>query len=131
MLLDTEETDYAFNIICLSQTWSTDKDFSDNSNYQLQNYDAIHFQRKLAKRRGGLLIYVNEKLTFRIREDLNMSNCDGEFLSVKIINSSSKNYIVTCCYRPPNSNVKNFSSQLNKNFDKANSEKKDLLFWEI
>ena len=62
--------------------------------------------KELEKRGGGLLIYVNENLTFRIREDLNVSDCDGEFLSVEIINSSSKNYIVTCCYRPPNSNVK-------------------------
>ena len=29
-----EETDYSFNIICLSETWSTDKDFCDNSNYR-------------------------------------------------------------------------------------------------
>ena len=67
-----EEADYAFNVICLSETWSTDKDFYDNSNYHLQNYDAIHFQRKLAKRGGGLLIYINKNLTFKIRDDLNL-----------------------------------------------------------
>ena len=89
-----EETDYTFNVICLSKTWSTDEAFCNNSNIQLQNYEAIHFQRDLAKRGGGLLIYVKNDLSFKIREDLNISDGDREFLSIEIINDFSKNYIM-------------------------------------
>ena len=100
------------------------KHFCNNSNFQLQNYEAIHFQRDLAKRGGGLLIYVKNNLSFKIREDLNISDGDREFLSIEIINDFSKNYIITCCYKPPKGNNKNFSMQLNKIFDIANSERK-------
>ena len=69
-----EESSFIFNLICLSETWSTNENFNNNSTFQLQNYDAIHFQRKLAKRGGGLLIYVKNNITYKVREDLNISN---------------------------------------------------------
>ena len=119
-----EESKYVFNIICLSETWSNDKEFFENSNYHLQDYDAIHYQRRLAKRGGGILIYIKKNLTYRIRENLNLSDCNGEFLTIEIINKSSKNHIVTCCYRPPSGNAKKFSEHLNKIIDKTNSENK-------
>ena len=119
-----EESKYIFNVICLSETWSTDKDFYENSLYHLDNYNAIHFQRNVNKRGGGVLIYLKKELTYKIRDNLSNSDCNGEFLTIEIINKFSKNYIITCCYRPPNGKVKNFNNHLNKIFDKAKCEKK-------
>ena len=119
-----DEFNNVFNIICLSETWSTNDDFYNNSNYHLQNYDALHFQRKSVKRGGGLLIYVQKHLNYRVLDNLSISDDDGEFLSIEIINEHSKNFIVSCCYRPPKGNINNFSTHLNMIFDNANSNKK-------
>ena len=114
-----EESKQVFNIICLSETWSSDKSFRDNSNYHLLNYFAIPFERINNKHGGGLLIYVKENLMHNVRNDLSISDGDREFLSIEIVNKCSKNYIVTCCYRPPNFNIKQFTLYLNRIFEKS------------
>ena len=40
----------SFNIICVTETWSTDNDIKNNSNFHLPNFDFIHQERKLAKK---------------------------------------------------------------------------------
>ena len=42
----------SFNIICVTEAWSTDKDFKDNSNFHLQNFDFISQQRETGKKEG-------------------------------------------------------------------------------
>ena len=32
----------SFNIICVTETWYTDKDFKNNSSFHLPNFDFIH-----------------------------------------------------------------------------------------
>ena len=41
----------AFNIICATETWSTDKDFKNNSNFHLPNETLYIKKEKLAKKR--------------------------------------------------------------------------------
>ena len=41
----------SFNIICVTETWSTDKDFKNNSNFHLPNFYFIHKERKTATNR--------------------------------------------------------------------------------
>ena len=62
-----EESNFSFNIICLSETWITDKAFRENSCYHIQNYDA---ERKSKKKGGGVLIYVRSNLMYKIRNDV-------------------------------------------------------------
>ena len=121
-----QESNYYFNIICLSETWSTDNYFKDNSNFHLPNYDAIHLERKTNKKGGGVLIYIKTNLIYKIRENLSISDCDREILSIEIINDRSKNFIVSCCYKPPNSNLRMFNESLNKIFECTNEEKKEF-----
>ena len=40
----------SFNIICVTETWSTDNGIKKNANFHLPNFDFIHQERKLAKR---------------------------------------------------------------------------------
>ena len=37
---------YFFNIICVTETWSTNKDLKDNSNFHFPNLDFMHQERK-------------------------------------------------------------------------------------
>ena len=62
---------------------------------------------------------------YRIRNDLCVSDGDREILSIEIINKESKNYIISCCYKPPTGDTKMFAAHLHKNFQSGNSEKKN------
>ena len=39
-----------FNIMCVTETWSTDNDIKNNSNFHLPNFGLIHQEKKLAKK---------------------------------------------------------------------------------
>ena len=98
--------------------------FYNNSHYHLDNYKAIHSERKTKKKGGGVLIYIKTNLMYRIRDDLSVSGGDREYMTIEIINKGTKIYIISCCYKPPNGNTKNFTAHLNKIFQSANSEQK-------
>ena len=55
------------NIICVTETWSTDKEFKDNSNFHLPNFDLIHPERKTWKKGGGVLMYLKNDIKFKIK----------------------------------------------------------------
>ena len=119
-----QETNFSFNIVCLSETWSTDKAFQENSNFRLFNYDSIHSERKTNKRGGGVLIFIKSNLTYKVRNDLSSSDCDREILTIEVTNSETKNFIISCCYKPPGGNTQNFNESLNQIFQYANKENK-------
>ena len=91
----------SFNIICVTETWSTDKDFKNNSNFHLPGFDFIHQQREFAKKGGGILIHLRNDIKFKIIEDLFLSDGDNECATIEIENKNSKKLLITCCYRPP------------------------------
>ena len=80
-------------------------------------------ERKTNKKGGGVVIYVKTNLTYKIRHELSISNKDSEVLTIEIINNKSKNYIITCCYRPPRGNSKALSEFLEKTYRLNNSKK--------
>ena len=44
----------SFNIICVIETWSTDKDFKSNSNFHVPNFYFIHQKGKTGKKAVAL-----------------------------------------------------------------------------
>ena len=89
----------SFNIICVTEPWSTDKDFKDNSSFHFPNFDFIHYERKTGKKLGDILIYFKNDIKFKIIKDLSVSDGDNECVIVGIENKNSKNLLITCCYR--------------------------------
>ena len=61
-----EETKHLFNVICLTETWLNNHKFKTNSNYHLSNHEGIHYERKINKRRGGVLMYIRNDLSYKI-----------------------------------------------------------------
>ena len=122
-----ETTDDSFNIICLTETWSKDLEFKTNSLFHLQQYNSIHSERKSKKKGGGLLIYIKNDLIYKVRNDLSVSDDDRESLTIEIINKTSKNILVSCCYKPPNGNTRSFNKHLENIYNISSNEKK-LLF---
>ena len=66
---------FRFSIVCFSETWIDDISFSKNSNFQLSGYQVLHETRKNRKR-AGVCIFVNENLSFKLREELSI-NCNA------------------------------------------------------
>ena len=99
-----------------------DRELIENSNFQIEGFNAIHLERK-NKTGGGVLIYVKNDVNFKIRTDLTISDQDVEFLTIEILNESSKNFLVTCCYRPPTGIVKRLIQEIEKVHRASNSKK--------
>ena len=113
----------SFNIVCVTETWSTDNDIKNNSNFHLPNFDFIHQERKSGNLFCCILIYVMNHLKFNLIKDLSVSDGNG-FVTVKIENKNSKNVIITLCYRPPGGAIKGLNRCLENVFKKVNAKNK-------
>ena len=76
----------SLNIICVTETWSTDKDFKNNSNFHLPTFGFIHQQRETGKKVGGILIYLKNYIKFKIIEDLSVTDGNNECITLEIEN---------------------------------------------
>ena len=84
-LLDIlRDSNYSFNILCITETWCTDSTLKSNSNLHLPNFDLISKERKTNKRGGGALIYIQKRLKCYLRNDLCVSDKDKEILTIEI-----------------------------------------------
>ena len=121
------ETKSIFNVLCLTETWSSDEDIRSNSALQISGFNAIPYERKTKKRGEGVLIYLAKNLMYRLRDDLSISDGDKEILTIEIINKDNRNTILSCCYKPPSGDSENLSIFLKGIFEKSNSEKKIVI----
>ena len=54
-LLDIlRDSNWSFNILCITETWCTDSTLKSNTNLHLPNFDLISQERKTNKRGGGV-----------------------------------------------------------------------------
>ena len=115
-----------FKVIGLSETWLT------AHNYDL--YDIPQYKHVKAFRQnrmgGGVSLFIQENINFTERNDLNVFNDTMESIFVEIDKSQlscRNNLIVGLIYRPPNSNVSEYSQLLNENIlSKIRLENKTL-----
>ena len=77
------DSNWSFNILCISETWCTDSTLMSNSNLRLPNFDLISQERKTNKRGGGVLIYIHKRLKCNLRNDLCVSDKDKEILTIE------------------------------------------------
>ena len=115
------EMQSSIKLFCLTETWLKDNEVIENSNYRIEGYNAVHLERK-NKLGGGVLIYIKDDINYKIRSDLTKTDKEVEFLTIEIINDSSKNFLVTCCYRPPEGKISNLVNQVEKVHKAANSK---------
>ena len=75
------------------------------TNIQIPNYNFVHVDS--LTNAGGVGLYVNKKLQYTVRQDLELpiDGCESLFIEVKSNNVSGKKYIVGMVYRhlSPNS----------------------------
>ena len=97
-----------FGAICLQETWTSND--SDLSLLQLPGYQLIHQGSKCTKH-GGLIIYLNDNYSYKIRNLYNGSNIwEGLFIDINGGNLC-RTFTIGNIYRPPHDNNNNINIQ--------------------
>ena len=78
-------------------------------------------KEKLTKKGDYVLIYVKNRIKFKIIKDLSVSDDVSECVTAKIENTISKNLIITLCYRQLSGAIKGLNSFFENVFKKANT----------
>ena len=99
---------FNFSVICFSETWLDGETLSTSrSLYELPNYKSIHQVRNYSKG-GGVSIYINKSLNFKLRPDLSINSRDVESLSIEILFNKERNTLINVLYRPPKGVIEPF-----------------------
>lgn len=105
---------HTFSVICVSETWLSDNEFHTNSNYQLSDYYAEHFERQEQKRGGGVCTYIHKSYPYLVKHSECISNRDVECLSIELLIKKAKNIVINTIYRPPSGNIESSENFLNQ-----------------
>ena len=78
---------------------------------------------------GGTLLYINNKLSYKVRQDLCIyKSSELESTFIEIINPKKTNITIGCIYRHPTMNLNEFNdNHLNILLQKISKEKKNVL----
>ena len=100
MILDLQEKHIVLDFILLCETFLNE---NNSHQFNIPGYNFVYKNRNNLNR-GGVAIYVNNKHTFKLRDDLAV-NVAGIFESIFIeVNSDYLKAIVGEIYRVPNTN---------------------------
>ena len=77
-----------------------------------------------SRRGGGVLIFIEKNLSYKIRKDLSESDEHKEILSLEISYKNSSNILLSCCNKSPKDDNDILSMFLKQVFKKSAAEKK-------
>lgn len=106
-----------FTVFMLTETWYQ----SDSKMLQLPGYE-LFFLSRLNKRGGGVAICTLACKRCRILPNLSGVTDDSEVLTIQ-----NQNQIISVVYRPPNSNMKNFTDYFDQILEYASLNKCSFL----
>ena len=76
-------------------------------------------------------MYIGNNLIYKIQNDLFISDGDREILTTELLTKNMKNIMVSCCYKPPDSNWENHCNHLQTILTNTKMENKLSLSQEI
>ena len=92
---------------------------------EIFDLDGFDFYKQPSKsRKGGVVLYINNKLDHFERDDLKIQTIEFETVWVELINKHKKNILCCCTYRHPDSDPMKFIEHFEKIFTKLAKEKK-------
>ena len=118
---------FKFSIIGLTETWL---DENKHGLYELDNYISVNKFRK-EKRGGGVSLYLDENITYRIRDDLDYFDSELEMIVVEIdkdVFKTNSNVIMGLIYRIPNTPIEVFNDRIADILNTAEREQKICYF---
>ena len=77
-----------FSLICLRKTWVNDSNINQNPLPQLEGYNSVHKIKKSLKGRG-IVIFMQDSLLYKLRNDLSIFFEDIESSSTEILNGQN------------------------------------------
>ena len=89
-----------------------------------KNYKGSHYERKTNKRGRGVLTYIMNDSTYKIRKNLCICDIDREIVTIELITNTMRNITVLCCYKQPSGNWKNHCNHLQGILTNATVESK-------
>ena len=119
--------DNKFDFVGLTETWLKPK-FIDNSDiYNLPDYTLLSRPRT-DKRGGGVGLYVTDKTSFKVRDDLvmNPGTCQYESLFIETVMHDHK-VVIGVIYKPPESNTDIFVAHFNDLMGIISKERKHCI----
>lgn len=124
LLLHTlKQSNHEIDILLLCETFITDYNLNKCS---IEGYELVEEHRKNISR-GGVAIYVNEKIRFKERKDLNLFK-EGQFESCFVeVLTGNKNLIVGEIYRVPSTKEVDFINDYHQLIDKITKENKEII----
>ena len=87
-----ETLDHEFTIIGISETHMKDKPLEY---YHLPGYN-IEYTNRINREKGGVCMYITEKVKYKLRADLSVANSNYESCFIEIENSKHKNIYCWC-----------------------------------
>ena len=117
--------DNKFDFVGLIETWLKPNDNSDI--YNLPDYTLLSRPRT-DKRGGGVGLYVTDKTSFKVRDDLVMNTvtCQYESLFIETVMHDHK-VVIDVIYKPPESNTDIFVAHFNDLMGKISKERKHCI----
>ena len=112
-------TNHDFTVIGISETHLKGKPLEY---YNIPGYK-MEYVNRIGREKGGVCIYVNDKVKFKTRKDLWVANANFESCFIEIERLNAKNILVGVIYRAHTS-VDDFTLDIEKVFNKTNSENK-------
>ena len=113
---------FDLDILCISET-SQRENQNFKSNVSIGGFDQM-FSLGSKTARGGVAIYVNNKIDAFERHDLNSVSDSFEAIWVEV-KQKSRNIICACVYRHPNSKDSDFTNYISNCLSRINKEKKE------
>lgn len=87
-------------VIGICETWLTTR--IHDSLIAIDGFNLVRHDRKLSKRGGGLLLYINTAVDFTpMPENLSCSDGSLEALTTTVVLPKQRNFIITLVYIPP------------------------------
>ena len=104
-------------VIAVSETWTSD---DTQNSFNIPGYNFVAKSR-CHKSGGGVGLYVLDSISFRVRDDLDFdSNGLFDSIFIELLHDAT---LVGCIYKPPDSDVSNFTSVLDTLLSKINKQK--------
>jgi len=119
VLLLIDQLKITIPIIAVSETWTNDLTVND---FNIPGYTFVAKSRK-HKSGGGVGLYVTNSIKFKLREDLNFDTDNLlESIFIELLDFHLK-IIIGCVYKPPDSNVADFTIAFDKLLSVVNSNR--------
>jgi hypothetical protein len=113
--------DCEFTVIGISETHLKDK---PHNYYNLPGYK-IEYMNRIGREKGGVCMYVSEKVKYKLRKDLCHATSNFESCFIEIENVNKKNIAIGVVYRA-HTPIDNFVADIDPLFKKLNAENKHI-----